>query len=142
MYASSLFSSFAFFYLNGDLYSAVSGAECDTLLDCTLTLFHTELLSDGSMAGKYSESWEENDANPYGLLFNGWDRNTAVNGQYLTVFVFEISFYVIVLIVLLTLLLIVIFILLLTLILILLLIPLQQVDLHQCSILKSRYTCG
>jgi hypothetical protein len=96
-----IFSSFAFFYLNGDLYSAVSGAECDTLLDCTLTLFHTELLSDGSMAGKYSESWEENDANPYGLLFNGWDRNTAVNGQYLTVFVFEISFYVIVLIVLL-----------------------------------------
>jgi hypothetical protein len=96
-----IFSSFAFFYLNGDLYSGVDGSECDSLLDCALTLFHSELLSGGDMAGKYAESWEEDDANPNGLLFNGWDRAAAVSGQFITVFVFEVAFYLIALIVLL-----------------------------------------
>ena len=101
MVATTYTSSFAFFYLNGDLYSADTGSECDTLLDCALTLFHTELLSGGSMAGKYTESWEENGGDPNGLLFLGWDRISGLGGQYLTVLVFEVAFYVITLVVLL-----------------------------------------
>jgi hypothetical protein len=95
-----IFSAFAFFYLNGDLYAQDSGSECDTLLGCLVTLFHEELLSGGSMGGKYAESWEENGGDTDGLLFLGWEDG-AFGGQFLTVMAFEVMFYLIVLVVML-----------------------------------------
>jgi hypothetical protein len=96
-----IFSAFAFYYLNGDLYAADSGSECDTLLGCLFTLFHEELLSGGSMSGKYAESWEEAaGGDPSGLLFLGWEDG-GLGGQFLTVMAFEVMFYVTILVVML-----------------------------------------
>jgi hypothetical protein len=98
-----IFSGFAFFFLNGDLYSQETGSECDTMVGCVITLFHTELMSGGFMEGKFAESWEEGGGDPNGLLFLGWDKfgQTGFSGQYLTVMLFEIAFYTTVIVVLL-----------------------------------------
>merc|ERR1712100_686383 len=105
-----IFSSFAFFFLNGDLYSNGAGSECDTLLDCWLTLLSTELLSSGSMDGKYADACTEKGGD---LLFQGWDdtdisigaqatpATTGSSARYIIVYAFELLFYIVMLVMLL-----------------------------------------
>jgi hypothetical protein len=108
-----IFSAFAFFFLNGDLYSNGGGSECDTLLDCWLTLLSTEMLSGGSMGGRYADSWTEDGGD---LLFMGWADTSpdlevgtktnfgghdARSARFVLVYVFELMFFIVMLVMLL-----------------------------------------